>query len=851
MDLARLSKLLGIDKGGSKKKAASKLNKEFDLYEGMGEGFGDFLMDLDDLTDMVEGKVDRKGVFYKDGADSDDEKAASRKSKSSKYGGGHMIDEDEQEASDIDDEDFDGNFSDEFSEDEEEGEGEEEDEEEGSESEGEEQSMSASEGEEEEEEENSENDDVADDESAGESEPSGEEDSRGDASDNEEVEDMEGSDDGFGSEGSEEGDSEEDEEDESSDAERARKEKEHALFTYKPVVGEDIYGRSTVVDAGAGDKPGKYVPPAKRKAALMEVDESSENVQSIRRQLNGLMNKLSDQSKDSIIRAIKSIFDRNSVTVASLVLKDAILAACAHPTQVMGNLIPIYAAIVAALHCSISIDVGAYMVENLTAVLVKSIADATAATKAGTETSQSSGYIGTKLPANALLLLVYLYNLRVLHHTLIVDIMNQLADCDPLNKSASMGEFVELKVELLECLINHCGVSIRGDDPMSLKTVVNTLSKRLASMPSLLEETEGDAGSSRLRFMFEALTDLKNNKSRRIQTTNAEAVKKLRKWLGAMKPILGQKQAGTSDPCLRVSLQDLLNAETKGRWWRTGASWVGKQQEAAEKEEAERKAASEKANKRVKSSKELSEEEKLLELAGKLGMNSATRRKIFVVMMSSRDVTDAFERLSRLELKGKEDREVARVLAQCCAQERTYNAFYTELAKLLCSQHRQYKITFQFVFWDTFKAMMESDEEEEGEAAILAERKAVNLARMLSSLICSFQLPLTIIKPIDIADLNGPMVLFLSTLLLAMFKEKISEEDFQNVLDRVATSKDFATVRDNILFFLQRYMPGIPKGLDPVASKLMKQRRKVAIRTFEAMSVLDISKGMMKEDDEM
>ena len=32
---------------------------------------------------------------------------------------------------------------------------------------------------------------------------------------------------------------------------------------------------------------------------------------------------------------------------------------------------------------------------------------------------------------------------------------------------------------------------------------------------------------------------------------------------------------------------------------------------------------------------------------------------------------------------------------------------------------------------------------------------------------------------------------------------QISEEDFQNVLDRVATSKDFATVRDNILFFLQ------------------------------------------------
>lgn len=31
----------------------------------------------------------------------------------------------------------------------------------------------------------------------------------------------------------------------------------------------------------------------------------------------------------------------------------------------------------------------------------------------------------------------------------------------------------------------------------------------------------------------------------------------------------------------------------------------------------------------------------------------------------------------------------------------------------------------------------------------------------------------------------------------------MSDDDYQNLLDRVATSKDFAVVRDNILFFLQ------------------------------------------------
>jgi hypothetical protein len=102
---------------------------------------------------------------------------------------------------------------------------------------------------------------------------------------------------------------------------------------------------------------------------------------------------------------------------------------------------------------------------------------------------------------------------------------------------------------------------------------------------------------------------------------------------------------------------------------------------------------------------------------------------------------------------------------------------------------------------------------------------------------------------------------------------QISDEDYQNVLDRVATSKDFAVVRDNILFFLQvvsrnvpvagralnfllrgrccwqKYFPAIPKGLPPADAKKMSQRRKMAIRTFEAMSVLDISKGMMRDED--
>ena len=35
----------------------------------------------------------------------------------------------------------------------------------------------------------------------------------------------------------------------------------------------------------------------------------------IRRQMNGLMNRLSDASKDSVVRSVKAIFDANSLSV--------------------------------------------------------------------------------------------------------------------------------------------------------------------------------------------------------------------------------------------------------------------------------------------------------------------------------------------------------------------------------------------------------------------------------------------------------------------------------------------------------------------------------------------------------
>ena len=78
---------------------------------------------------------------------------------------------------------------------------------------------------------------------------------------------------------------------------------------------------------------------------------------------------------------------------------------------------------------------------------------------------------------------------------------------------------------------------------------------------------------------------------------------------------------------LRVSLDDLRSADTKGKWWLVGAAWGGdplveRQQEAhAQPADAH--------------PPDAPSENALLKLAKKQGMNTDIRRSIFVVLMSA------------------------------------------------------------------------------------------------------------------------------------------------------------------------------------------------------------------------
>lgn len=47
----------------------------------------------------------------------------------------------------------------------------------------------------------------------------------------------------------------------------------------------------------------------------------------------------------------------------------------------------------------------------------------------------------------------------------------------------------------------------------------------------------------------------------------------------------------------------------------------------------------------------------------------------------------------------------------------------------------------------------------------------------------------------------------------------------------------------------QSHLQKIPAGLDPSETKAMEKRRKVTVKTMEAMSVLDIAAGAMEQEE--
>lgn len=126
--------------------------------------------------------------------------------------------------------------------------------------------------------------------------------------------------------------------------------------------------------------------------------------------------------------------------------------------------------------------------------------------------------------------------------------------------------------------------------------------------------------------MIETLTNLKHNRPKALngadsslQGTEEQFKRHLKTWM--------RTASGASLDPIHVGLDELRQAESRGKWWVVGNAWAGDPlMEQQQKEDAQDASTTTGAS---------HSQAKWLKLARKQGMNTTVRQSIFVALMGS------------------------------------------------------------------------------------------------------------------------------------------------------------------------------------------------------------------------
>ena len=508
------------------------------------------------------------------------------------------------------------------------------------------------------------------------------------------------------------------------------------------------------VSAHTGDnneEGGVYVPPSLRRKQLEESSSESPVVIEITKKVKSGLNRLSEANIAPIINSLLELFDKYPRQYVIEIITRQILAMVNQSNKLLDTYIMNFAAVAFAIFRAKGLEIGAYFIQTTVEVFLEQF-DKQQMEFSDLETDDAA--VLPKGSANILTLLAYSYDFGFISCRLLYDII-----------AVFVAKPNVLTTELLLRIVSVSGQLIRGDDPSTLKDIMSIL---LANVKEIRNP------SPRLQFLLNTMTDLKNNRLKpSVLAADFHPLKKV--VTSTFKAI-----SSSAEP-LQVSLDDIKNVDTKGKWWLVGASWRGNMNSAFEEGDT-------KTGNKIEVKEMVLIEDDLLDdipdwtqLAKENRMNTDVRRAIFISIMSAQDYVDAFEKIEKLGLKNKQVLEIPRVLLSCLladSKENGYNQYYALVASKLCEHHHALLKSFQFLFWNTiqkYEDKDDSDSEDEDDLddsdEIVRLRRIANQGRFFGNLLGQNILKLDIFKHVPlITGLSTDGNLFVEVLLFQLFQ---------------------------------------------------------------------------------
>lgn len=508
---------------------------------------------------------------------------------------------------------------------------------------------------------------------------------------------------------------------------------------------EDIYGR--VKDAkGNVVKSEAYIPPGRRLALMDKENQNSRDMQIINKLIKGLLNRLSESNLQGICNQIEGMYRQYSRANLTDSLCALIVDTLTAVSQVPDRIIMEQGLLLAVIHYNIGSEIGATFLQ----LWIKKFH----------ALYNTYDYGEGKQMMNFTSMLCHLYNFKVVHSSLLFDVIKKFIE-----------KFSEKDIELLLLLLKNIGFSLRKDDPISLKEMIISIQTKASDI-----DPECTENQSRVKFMLDILLAIKNNNMRKIPNYDHSHIEHLQKLLKSY-----QKSNSSNEMQLRISYDDLMKAEEKGRWWLVGSAWSGVNGFTSEVNDESPKI----------DTSEFSED--ILELARKQRMNTDIRKNIFCIIISSEDFVDAFEKLLHLNLKNQQEREIICVMMDIVMQLKTYNPFYALLTQKFCEYHRRFQMTVQCNLWDKFKIKD------------FSKLSLSHLSQFVSFLIARKSQSISVFKVIEFSDIDKSIAFFMKTVLKSLLLD-YEEDIVKEVFVRIAGSPKLNLLRDGLKIFMNVFL---------------------------------------------
>ncbi|KAH6606277.1 suppressor of glycerol defect [Trichoderma cornu-damae] len=557
------------------------------------------------------------------------------------------------------------------------------------------------------------------------------------------------------------------------------------------------------VAPSTGAMVAKYVPPSLRKAASSE----SETRTRLQRQIQGLVNRLTEANILHIVKSIEDLYQHNARGDITEILTTVILSQMYKSASIPDQFLVLTGGFSAAVYKVMGSSFGSHLTQQA----VVSFEDSyKLLTREGSSLSEIP-----KEASNILGFLTQLYLFEVVSCKIIFDYMERL-----------LADLNELNVELLLRICRMAGRLLRRDDPNALKHVTSILNKAI-----------GEAGSANLsvrtKFMVETINDLGKSKSkaRGIDSTIvSDHVLRIRKKLGELK---SQSRRLDGLAPMGLSLQDIERADTRGKWWLVGASVPAKESH----QDSEKESAS--PLRRSNNNNDLSDgdDDEDMDIvlpdypkkARGQGFHTSAQIAIFTAVMSATDYEHGYRQFTNLKLRKDDQAEMARVLVQCVGSEAHYNDYYALVGRQACTNNK-IRFAFQDRLWRIFRNLGELMFGEEAETEETAdgekmkdERRIRHVARFYAALIFDGALNMSILKPLNIPRLNSWTLMFVEQLVVSLLQACRGNE----AKESVRVSKVFGVVVE---------VPALAAGMDWF---LRKKLRKSKLLTPKEMKKLE------------